>query len=70
MHNYQISNKLDVDKFMSKARESGDSVTFIKGSAPCDALYSDGLPVSLPVNIGAENKNTGERILYIYEKVK
>ena len=55
-----ITNDEGLRRWIGERREMGRNITAIKGKAPDGATYSDGDPITTPVNIAWQDTTTGE----------
>lgn len=61
-----VKNREQLQIWMDKKKEH--NLVAIKGPAPRGATYSDGVPITNPVNVAWHDCSTGEVFLIEYER--
>ena len=62
-----ITKKEQLDRWLNERRSLSHDVFSIKGVAPKGATYSDGDPITRPINIAWQDGATGEVFVIEYE---
>ncbi len=65
----RIKNHEEFIAFMHEVTRKFQTATAIKGPAPKDATYSNGVPINHPINVAWVCDQTGERFDIIYEDI-
>lgn len=61
-----ITNKVELDAFLNKAKEVGHICRGVKGRPPKGMTYSDGELIKNDINVAWEDTTTGEICEIIY----
>ena len=61
-----IANNNELSRWMHERRQMGHDLHAIKGAAPTGATYSDGTPISRPVNVAWRDALTGDEFAIEY----